>query len=357
MAKKRRLREGEEEEEAKAKRRSMYGLVDGMRFLPTDMELIRYLRKRAEGSPLPPALMHECNVYAQEPWNLPRDFMHGLGEEVYYFTPRASAKGSGCRTNRNAGQGFWHGNGRDQLIFDDKSFELIGHKNSLVFKLRDSKRKGLHPNWIMHEYLLHSPDNKFQEMAICKIHPKEENKMAENDYPTSHDCKKRRIHATRSILFDQACEIKDGSSSEDVAEVTPTWTEQEIVSQLVPPPELVDDRFIITTVSSSSDDDCFINSDILKWADSMVLTPPSSPVSVPSGIQPVQVLLPSDSGTPSEANLLEWIDSLLAAEDELVAQPYSFAPGSSLGHPTSADVSGWTAILEAGEDAFALGII
>ncbi|XP_073113476.1 NAC transcription factor 47-like [Elaeis guineensis] len=139
----------------------MDGEVDGMRFLPTDVEVIRFLQKRVEGSPLPPKLMHECDVYAQEPWNLPRDFMRGIGEEVYYFTPRhkASANGSGCRANRNAGQGFWHGNGRDQLIFDE-SLELIGHKTSLVFKFRDSKRKRLHHNWIMHEYLLHSPDGK-----------------------------------------------------------------------------------------------------------------------------------------------------------------------------------------------------
>ena len=95
------------------------------------------------------------------------DFMHGIGEEVYYFTPRHKA--SGCRANRNAGQGFWHGNGRDQLIFDDESSELIGHKTSLVFRLSDSKRKRLHPNWIMHEYLLHSPDGKVCNFSIFSL--------------------------------------------------------------------------------------------------------------------------------------------------------------------------------------------
>ena len=166
-------------------------------------------------------------------------------------------------------------------------------------------------------------------MALCRIHPKEENKEVKNDYPAAHDCKRRWIHAARSTLFNQAYEVRDGNSGEDVAMVTVTGTEQEIASQLVPLLGRVDDRSTGTTISSTSGDGCFIDSEPLKWADRMISTPPSSQASVPSSNQPIDVLMSAESGNLSEAEILEWTDSLLAADDGMVAQPTPFATGSS----------------------------
>ena len=305
---------------------------------------------------------------------------------------------------------------------------------------------------------------QFQEMALCRIHPKEDNKNAENDYPTAHGCKRRRIHVARSTLFDEASEVRDGSNGEDIAEVieqevasqlvwpsrsvddrstgtaississvgsyidsdTSKWAEpmsvlssnqaiemlissesrtlseadvlelidillaidhgmvaqissfatggtsgedvakvtticieQDIAShELLLPPGSVDDLSIDTTNSFTSGDGCSIDSGTLKWAGSMILTPPSSPISVPSSSQqPIEVIVLSESGTLSEFDDLAWIDRMLAADDGMVAQPSSSATESSINHPISADILEWVATLKANENAFSLGLI
>ncbi|XP_038979959.1 NAC transcription factor NAM-A1-like [Phoenix dactylifera] len=235
------------------------------------------------------------------------DFMHGVGEEVYYFTPRhrASANGSVCRANRNTGEGFWHGNARGQLIFKDGFSEVIRHKSSLVFKFRDSQRKRLHPNWIMHEYLLHSPDGKNFLALIGRIFLSEDGSMQN---------------------LSQG-EQQRSCSSDGVVNETTAWTEQKIASQLVPlPGVLVDDRSTSTTIPAfTSRDAGFIDSNILNWVDNVILAPPSSPTSVSSGNQPMEVpppgVLDPNSSTPStsgdagfnDSDILSWVDNVILA--------------------------------------------
>ena len=102
--------------------------------------------------------------------------------------------------------------------------------------------------------------------------------------------------------------------------VTAIYIEQDIAAHgLVLPPWPVDD-LSTNTISSTSGDGFFIDSSTLKWADSMILTPPSSPISVlSSSQQPIKVIISSESGTLSEADDLAWIDHMLAADDGMVA--------------------------------------
>ncbi|RZR84136.1 hypothetical protein BHM03_00010900, partial [Ensete ventricosum] len=151
----------------------------GIRFVPTDQELIGYfLRQLIDGLPVPPGVIHYSDIYQTEPWNLPE----GAG---YYYTPRhrmsAAADRDGSRSasahvRRTAGAGVW--NGKSPLVPVYYGEEVIGHKTSLAFNLKNrSTGSVVKTGWVMEEYILHSADGQLQTRAICKIHNKNETRF------------------------------------------------------------------------------------------------------------------------------------------------------------------------------------
>ncbi|URD93625.1 No apical meristem (NAM) protein [Musa troglodytarum] len=140
----------------------------GIRFVPTDQEVIGYfLRRLVDGLPVPPGVIHHSDIYQTEPWNLP-DFVDGAEGAGYYYTPRhrmsaaADRGGSSSRSahvRRTAGAGFWNGKSPPVPVYNGA--EVIGHKTLLAFNFKNRSTGILiKTGWAMEEYILHSPDGQ-----------------------------------------------------------------------------------------------------------------------------------------------------------------------------------------------------
>ncbi|KAJ8648153.1 hypothetical protein MRB53_001176 [Persea americana] len=143
----------------------------GSRFCPTDGELIRYLWLKNSGLLLPSDQIKECNVYACNPDQLPREFNYGMGNELYFFTKRGRKY---FRPSRTAGDGFWKATGAEQVI-QGSNKSIIGLKKNLVFHYKENNIK---TNWQMHEYRIEKTDGasigkeslKMDGFVICRIY-------------------------------------------------------------------------------------------------------------------------------------------------------------------------------------------
>lgn len=133
-------------------------LPPGFRFHPTDEELVvHYLKKKANSSPLPVAIIAEVDLYKFDPWELPAKATFGE-QEWYFFSPRERKYPNGARPNRAATSGYWKATGTDKpVLASGGSNQKVGVKKALVF-YGGKPPKGIKTNWIMHEYRL--ADNK-----------------------------------------------------------------------------------------------------------------------------------------------------------------------------------------------------
>lgn len=158
--------------------------LPGIKFAPTDSELLLYLREiihgrlrfhstgQPSGGEVDDAtlMIHNCNVYAAEPWNLPRVHLwaHSVGSEAYYFTLRQKKHGSGSgsmRAERKAGAGTWT-TSRSRDVRSGGA--VVGH-STLLFYDRDGKKQSC--GRVMEEYRL-PPDPRlpeYEKYAICRV--------------------------------------------------------------------------------------------------------------------------------------------------------------------------------------------
>ncbi|XXG58980.1 hypothetical protein AAC387_Pa04g1152 [Persea americana] len=150
-----------------------YNVPVGFRFCPTDEELIKYLWIKNNGLVLPSNAITEYNVYACNPDQLPRDFNHGLRNELYFFTTRVRKNSAGRQPPRTAGDGFWKSTSVLKVIHGSGK-EYIGYKKTLVFYYKENKKKS---DWIMHEFSIDkTDDSKLKEsskvggFALCRIY-------------------------------------------------------------------------------------------------------------------------------------------------------------------------------------------
>ncbi|XP_058075675.1 NAC domain-containing protein 10-like [Magnolia sinica] len=80
------------------------------------------------------------------------NFKHGIGNELYFFTPRKYKDVGGSRRNRSVNGGFWKTTSSDKQIHINGN-DLIGFKKTFAFY--DGKQgKATKTGWIMHEYRL-----------------------------------------------------------------------------------------------------------------------------------------------------------------------------------------------------------
>ncbi|KAF3522107.1 hypothetical protein F2Q69_00046926 [Brassica cretica] len=133
-------------------------LPPGFRFHPTDEELvIHYLKRKADSSPLPVAIIADVDLYKHDPWELPEKALFGE-QEWYFFSPRDRKYPNGARPNRAATSGYWKATGTDKpVISTGDGNKKVGVKKALVF-YTGKPPKGIKSDWIMHEYRL--ADNK-----------------------------------------------------------------------------------------------------------------------------------------------------------------------------------------------------
>ncbi|GMH14391.1 hypothetical protein Nepgr_016232 [Nepenthes gracilis] len=162
-------------------------LPPGFRFHPTDEELVvHYLKRKAQSTPLPVAIIAEVDLYKFDPWELPAKAAFGE-QEWYFFSPRDRKYPNGARPNRAATSGYWKATGTDKPVLTSGGTQKVGVKKALVF-YGGKPPRGIKTNWIMHEYRLadNKPNNRppncvlgnqkgslrLDDWVLCRIYKK-----------------------------------------------------------------------------------------------------------------------------------------------------------------------------------------
>ncbi|XP_052190176.1 NAC domain-containing protein 53-like isoform X2 [Diospyros lotus] len=151
-------------------------LCPGLRFHPTDVELVMYfLKKKVMGKKFRFEAISELNVYKYSPWDLPDKSLLGSKDlEWYFFCPKERKYSIGARTNRLTETGFWKSTGNDRAIFHKE--RTVGMVKTLVFH-KGRTLKGERTNWVMYEYRIvdkEVADAGFlmDSYVICKVFQK-----------------------------------------------------------------------------------------------------------------------------------------------------------------------------------------
>lgn len=151
-------------------------LPPGIRFHPTDVELVLYyLKKKVMGKRLRFEAIPEVDIYKFSPWDLPGKSILGSGDlKWYFFCPLEKKYSSGARMNRATECGFWKVTGKDRLVHHNE--ELVGSIKTLIF--HNGRAPGERTDWVLYEYRLEDKNlaesvvqnNKY---VLCAIFQKE----------------------------------------------------------------------------------------------------------------------------------------------------------------------------------------
>ncbi|GLU13050.1 hypothetical protein SLE2022_296980 [Rubroshorea leprosula] len=148
---------------------NMFGI--GVRFVPTDAELIYHLRNKISNPDYCHPSIVVADVYKQAPWCLPWDPAKNrffLANERYYFVKRM---GTGKRAKRTLDLGgdvegaTWKPNQKATPILDEGTGATIGYVTSLTLIFKN-KGKG---DWIMHEYMIDNKKNVLEYWILCRV--------------------------------------------------------------------------------------------------------------------------------------------------------------------------------------------
>ncbi|WMV34913.1 hypothetical protein MTR67_028298 [Solanum verrucosum] len=148
----------------------------GIRFHPTDTELINYLKKFFRGEL---SLNQQCpiqfaDIYGdQPPWEI---FGANSKEKFRYFiTPLKKRKTEYKRFSRISTKGTWKGQTGEHLIRRNRTAPVVGFKRNFKFETSEC---GQDKTWLMVEY--HVADSFFKEnnhilkedFVVCRIKKK-----------------------------------------------------------------------------------------------------------------------------------------------------------------------------------------
>ncbi|GKV23505.1 hypothetical protein SLEP1_g33218 [Rubroshorea leprosula] len=148
---------------------NMFGI--GVRFVPTDAELIYHLRNKISNPDYCHPSIVVADVYKQAPWCLPWDPAKNrffLANERYYFVKRM---GTGKRAKRTLDLGgdvegaTWKPNQKATPILDEGTGATIGYVTSLTLIFKN-KGKG---DWIMHEYMIDNEKSVPEYWILCRV--------------------------------------------------------------------------------------------------------------------------------------------------------------------------------------------
>ncbi|CAN6286413.1 unnamed protein product [Urochloa humidicola] len=161
--------------------------VAGVRFQPTDRELILYLRLKHAGREMPVGFFKEFDVYQATPATS-RAVCGEVDGFWYAFSPRFRKYKNGERPARSVLEaaggrqvGYWKSNTKATYVHDggNKDGALIGNVTSLTFHL-GRQPKGTQTPWKMKEYAIpenqHAPDGsamRLNDWVVCKLFYKE----------------------------------------------------------------------------------------------------------------------------------------------------------------------------------------
>ncbi|KAL5204480.1 hypothetical protein ABZP36_009351 [Zizania latifolia] len=119
---------------------SPYLHVPGVRFIPSDLELlVHYLEPKLRGDDelLPTDKVRVCDVYSGHPKELTSSLGDGIEGYWYMFSPRNRKYRNGTRPSRNTGGvGLWKAMSNNDEILDGNN-QVIGYKRPLTYHVLD----------------------------------------------------------------------------------------------------------------------------------------------------------------------------------------------------------------------------
>ncbi|XP_038897326.1 NAC domain-containing protein 21/22-like [Benincasa hispida] len=144
-------------------------LPPGFRFYPSDEELVcHYLYKKITNEEALNGTLVEIDLHTCEPWQLP-EVAKLNGKEWYFFSFRDRKYGKGERANRATIEGYWKATGKDRMVKNPKSGEVMGMRKTLVF-YRKRAPNGIKTPWIMHEFRIQNPRLPPKEdWVLCRV--------------------------------------------------------------------------------------------------------------------------------------------------------------------------------------------
>ncbi|CAM0882051.1 unnamed protein product [Alopecurus aequalis] len=169
-------------EQAAATIQDLPGLPAGVKFDPTDQELLEHLEGKARPDtrklhPLIdefiPAIEGENGICYTHPERLPGVGKDGLIRHFFHRPSKAYTTGTRKRrkvhTDEQGGETRWHKTGKTRPVFTDG--KLKGYKKILVLYTNYGKqRKPEKTNWVMHQYHLGSDEEeKDGELVVSKV--------------------------------------------------------------------------------------------------------------------------------------------------------------------------------------------
>ncbi|XXG39372.1 hypothetical protein AAC387_Pa01g0347 [Persea americana] len=151
-------------------------LPPGVRFHPTDVELLLYyLKRKVLGKPLPFDVISEIEISKYSPWDLKdKSCLKSRDLEWHFFCRRDRKYASGSRANRATIGGYWKTTGKDRNILNNS--KLVGTKKTLVYH-HGKAPQGTRTDWVMYEYRLQDSDLEDKGISqdryvVCKIFEK-----------------------------------------------------------------------------------------------------------------------------------------------------------------------------------------
>ncbi|CAM0877226.1 unnamed protein product [Alopecurus aequalis] len=144
----------------------------GIRFRPSDAEIIAYLSWKYLGRNMPVDFIKDFNVFEDHPSVIKEKLGNSTDGSWYVFSPRYRKYPNGFRPNRSVGQvGYWKSNTEEAPV-RAKGVE-IGKVNSLTFML-GRQPKGDKTTWKLKEYRiekyqLQPPSTLLDPWVICKL--------------------------------------------------------------------------------------------------------------------------------------------------------------------------------------------
>ncbi|CAM0882050.1 unnamed protein product [Alopecurus aequalis] len=171
-----------EQLQAAATIQDLPGLPAGVKFDPTDQELLEHLEGKARPDtrklhPLIdefiPAIEGENGICYTHPERLPGVGKDGLIRHFFHRPSKAYTTGTRKRrkvhTDEQGGETRWHKTGKTRPVFTDG--KLKGYKKILVLYTNYGKqRKPEKTNWVMHQYHLGSDEEeKDGELVVSKV--------------------------------------------------------------------------------------------------------------------------------------------------------------------------------------------
>ncbi|KAM0930906.1 hypothetical protein ACQ4PT_000625 [Festuca glaucescens] len=169
-------------EQAAATIQDLPGLPAGVKFDPTDQELLEHLEGKARPDtrklhPLIdefiPAIEGENGICYTHPERLPGVGKDGLIRHFFHRPSKAYTTGTRKRrkvhTDEQGGETRWHKTGKTRPVFTNG--KLKGYKKILVLYTNYGKqRKPEKTNWVMHQYHLGSDEEeKDGELVVSKV--------------------------------------------------------------------------------------------------------------------------------------------------------------------------------------------